>query len=107
MKNFRDTADAPNAQYYIGYIYFKNEQWPDAAKAFDDVLKFPENQKSADAMYYKAVSLQKNHQLTDAAQTYKEFIKKYPRNTHVEDAHRNLRSMGMDSSAASKKRSNK
>ena len=35
VKNFHDTADAPNAQYYIGYTYFNNEQWGDAAKAFD------------------------------------------------------------------------
>ena len=104
VKNFRDTADAPNAQYYIGYIYFNNEQWMDAAKAFDDVLgKFPENPKSADAMYYKAVSLQKNHQYTESAKTYREFIARYSSSTHISDAHRNLRAMGMESSTGAKK----
>ncbi len=106
VKNFHDTSDAPNAQYYIGYIYFNNEQWGDAAKAFDDVLtKFPENPKSADAMYYKAVSLQKNHEPTEAAKVYKDFIARYATNTHVADAHRNLRALGMESSSGAKKRS--
>jgi len=105
VKNFHDTADAPNAQYYIGYIYFNNEQWADAIKAFDDALKFPENPKSADALYYKAVSLQKNHEPTEAAKLYKDFIARYPTNVHVADAHRNLRALGMDSSAGAKKRS--
>jgi tol-pal system protein YbgF len=104
VKDFRDTADAPNAQYYIGYIYFNNEQWPDAAKAFDDVLtKFPENPKSPDALYYKAVSLQKNHQPTDSAKAYREFIQRYPRNDRVDQAHKNLRALGMESSTGAKK----
>jgi tol-pal system protein YbgF len=104
VKDFRDTADAPNAQYYIGYIYFNNEQWPDAAKAFDDVLtKFPENPKTPDALYYKGVSLQKNKEPTEAAKAYREFLQRYPRNDRVEAVHRNLRALGMESSTGSKK----
>jgi tol-pal system protein YbgF len=104
VKDFPTTADAPNAQYYIGYIYFNNEQWADAAKAFDDVLgKFPENPKSPDALYYKAVSMQKNHQNTDAAKAYREFIQRYPRNDRIPQAHTNLRALGMESSSGAKK----
>jgi len=105
VKNFPETADAPNAQYYIGYIYFTGgANYADAAKAFDDVLeKWPENPKTADAMYYKAVSLQKDGQRTAAATVYKDFIKKYPHNEHVDQAHKNLRTMGMEGASASKK----
>jgi len=103
VKNFPDTADAPNAQFYIGYIYFTGgSNWADAAKAFDDVLeRWPENPKSADAMYYKAVSLQKDNQRTAAAKTFRDFLAKYPHSEHVDQAHRDLRALGMES--ASKK----
>ncbi|HLH40285.1 MAG TPA: tetratricopeptide repeat protein [Bryobacteraceae bacterium] len=104
VKNFPDTADAPTAQYYIGYIYFNSgTNYADAAKAFDDVLeRWPENPKTADAMYYKGVALQKLGQKTAAAKTLKDYIAKYPRGEHVEQAHRDLRAMGMEASTAKK-----
>src|SRR5579875_256383 len=85
VKNFPDTADA--------------------AKAFDDVLElWPENPKTADAMYYKGVALQKLGQKTAAAKVLKDYIAKYPRGEHVEQAHRDLRAMGMEASTAKKQR---
>jgi TolA-binding protein len=95
VKNFQDTADAPNAQYYIGYIYFSSgSNFTDAAKAFDDVLeKWPENPKSADAMYYKGVALIKAGQKTAAAKTLRDYIAKYPHGDHVDMAHQDLRSL--------------
>ncbi len=106
VKNFPDTADAPTAQYYIGYIYFNSgTNYADAAKAFDDVLeRWPENPKTADAMYYKGVALQKLGQKTAAAKVLKDYIAKYPRGEHVEQAHRDLRAMGMEASTAKKQR---
>jgi tol-pal system protein YbgF len=108
VKSFPDTADAPNAQYYIGYIYFMGgANYADAAKAFDDVLeRWPENPKTPDAMYYKGVALQKDGQKTAAAKVLKQFIARYPHSNHVDQAHRDLRSMGMESSTA-KKQQNK
>jgi len=106
VKNFPETADAPNAQFYIGYIYFNGgANFADAAKAFDDVvMRWPENPKSGDAMYYKAVSLQKDGQRTAAVKGYKDFIAKYPHHDKVDQAHKNLRTLGMDSPSASKRR---
>lgn len=95
VKNFPNTADAPNAQYYIGYIYFSSgSNWTDAAKAFDDVLeKWPENPKTADAMYYKGVALQKAGQKSAAAKTLRDYIAKYPHGDHVDMAHQDLRAL--------------
>ena len=106
VKSFPDTADAPNAQFYIGYIYFNGgANYADAAKAFDDVvMRWPENPKSADAMYYKAVSLQKDGQRTAAVKGYKDFIAKYPHHDKVDQAHKNLRTLGMDTPSSSKRR---
>ena len=55
-------------------------------------------------MYYKAVSLQKDGQRTAAVKAYKDFIAKYPHHDKVEQAHKNLRTLGMDSPSASKRR---
>jgi tol-pal system protein YbgF len=106
VKNFPDTSDAPNAQYYIGYIYYSGgANWSDAAKAFDDVLeRWPANPKTPDAMYYKGVSLQKDGQKTAAAKVFREYIAKYPKGDHVDQAHKNLRAMGMEASTTTKKR---
>jgi TolA-binding protein len=104
LKYFGDTARAPDAKYYIGYIYFGNEQWEDAIKAFDDVLGFPENPKTPEALYYKAVSLMKwtGHK-SESGVVFKEFIKRYPGSDHIEQAHKNLRVLGMEATPPRKK----
>ena len=104
VKCFHDTENAPNAQYQRAQIYYQNQQYEDAAQAFDDVSMWPENPKSQEALYYKAVSLQKGGHKTDAAKVSREYLDRYPRGDHVQGAHANLRSMGMDTSR-SKKRS--
>ena len=105
LKYFSDRANAPSAQYYIGYIYFNAAMYEDAAKAFDAVLeRFPENPKTAEALYYKAVSLMKGEHRTEAGDVFKEFIDRYPRNEHVSQAHANLRALGLERSGAAKKR---
>ena len=58
VKYAPQSENAPNAQYYIGMIYFRGQQWADAAKAFDAVLeKYPKNPKTPDAEYMKACAL--------------------------------------------------
>ncbi|HWZ30287.1 MAG TPA: tetratricopeptide repeat protein [Bryobacteraceae bacterium] len=107
VKNFDKTENAPAAQYQVGYLYFQAGQYEDAVKAFDMVLEhWGENPKTQEALYYKAVSLQKAKSLTDAGRAYKEYLAKYPHGEHVQNAHQNLRALGMESSprSTSKKR---
>lgn len=104
VKNFPDTENAPNAQWYIGYMYFNAGQYDDAVKAFDVVLKMPENPKTPEALYYKGLSLMKGERRTEAGATFKEFLKRYPSNQHVANVHQYLRTLGMEPRATSKKR---
>jgi TolA-binding protein len=103
-KYFPTTAEAPAAQYYIGYIYYNNGQYPDAIKAFEAVEPFPENPKTPEALYYKAVSLQKTEQRTEAGAAYKEFLRRYPRSEHAEFAHKALQALGLEHKPAAKKK---
>jgi TolA-binding protein len=97
VKYFGTTENAPEAQYQIGYMYFQANQFDDAVQAFDAVgERWPENRSTQEALYYKAVALQKGHHSTDAVKAYKEYLAKYPRGVHVQNAHANLRTLGME-----------
>jgi tol-pal system protein YbgF len=107
IKSYPDRAEAADAQYYIGYIYYNAGQFADAAKAFDAVDSFPPNPKTPEALYYRAVSLVKSDHRTDAGNAgtvFKEFLKRYPRSDHASQAHANLRALGLERSAPGKKR---
>jgi TolA-binding protein len=103
VKCFPKSANAPNAQWYIGQIYYRTQNWPDAVQAFDAVLEqFPKNSKTADAQYMKAVALMSNHQKTDAGKEFRNFIATYPDSPKVPEAHKHLRELGLDSPARRK-----
>ena len=91
IKFFPTDYYAPTAQYHIGEIYMRGEQYDDAAQAFDKVVEqFPKNERTADAAYYKAVSLQKAGHISDAKSEYRSFISNYPANEHTVQARKNL-----------------
>jgi TolA-binding protein len=97
VKYAPQSENAPNAEYYIGQIYYRGKDWGDAVKAFDAVLeKFPPNPKTADAQYMKACALMNNQQKTDAAKEFKAFIASYPDHPKVKEAHQHLRELGLE-----------
>ncbi len=104
IKAYPDRAEAADAQYYIGYIYYNAGQYNDAAKAFDAVDSFPPNPKTPEALYYRAVSLMRANLRTEAGMVFKEFLMRYPRSEHVAQAHANLRALGLERPTPAKKR---
>ena len=98
LKYFPQSANAPSAQYYIGQIYYRTQNWADAVKAaFDQVLeKFPKNSKTADAQYYKACALMNNHQKNDAGQEFHSFLKAFPDHPKAAEAHKHLVELGLE-----------
>ncbi len=104
VKCYGDSANAPEAQYQIANIYFNNNQFDSAAPAFQVVVdRWPENQKSQEARYYAAVSLMKDNQKTEAGKGFKEYLAKYPHGKHVDQAHANLKALGLEHSTAKKR----
>jgi len=103
LKWFPQSANAPNAQFYIGQIYYRAQDWPNAVKAFDAVLeKFPKNAKTADAQYYKACALMNNHQKTDAGKEFKNFLAAFPDSSKAADAHKHLQELGLETKRRAK-----
>jgi TolA-binding protein len=91
------SENAPNAQFYIGQIYYRGEDWENAAKAFDAVLEqFPTNSKTLEAHYMKACALMKAKKNTAAGAEFKSFIAKYPDSSRARDAHVHLQELGLE-----------
>lgn len=98
LKYYGTSENAHRAQYYIAEIYSRNDQFEDAAKAYDAVLeRYPPNSFTPEALYYKAVNLSKAKKRNEAIDTFQEFIRDYPTSEHVPMARQNLRSLGVSS----------
>ncbi len=100
LKYYTKTDLAPNAQYYIGDIYYRKGDFDSSVTAFDGVLeRFPENNKTVDARYMKGMSLLKSGQRTKAAQEFREIVKRYPNNELATKARGQLKSLGLNVSS--------
>ena len=104
LQYFKQTENAPLAQYYLGDIYMNAGQYEDAVKSFDAVLlNFPENPKNPDALYMKGVAYQKwGLHKNEAGKAYKELIKRYPDSSNVAKAHSHLRELGLEAGTSRK-----
>jgi TolA-binding protein len=97
LKYYDKTAQAPAAQFYIGYIHYSQKDYETAAQDFDAVLEkySDDNVKAPDAAYYKGLSLKQipGH-LNDAVKEFLQLIKDYPNNENAKKACTQLQSVG-------------
>jgi TolA-binding protein len=78
IAQFPTSESAPKAQYYMGVIYDRGEQYEDSVKAYDAVLeRYPENPATRDARYGKAVALMKLDRKVEAKKEFSAFLDKY------------------------------
>jgi TolA-binding protein len=103
---FYGTSDtAPNAQYYIGEIYYTRKDYDNALKAFDAVLeRFPDNNKTLDSMYMKGRSLFQMGERTKAANEFRAVYVRSPRSEMGAKAKAQLAAMGLSVNAGAPKR---
>jgi tol-pal system protein YbgF len=100
LKYFGSTDLAPNAQYYIGEIYYNQKNYDDALKAFDSVLeRYSENNKTLDAMYMKGRALFQLGEKTKAAQEFREVYNRAPRSELGGKAKAQLAAMGLSTAS--------
>ena len=96
LKYYKDTELAPNAQFYIGYIHFNQNDLESALADFDAVLeKYSENNKTPDAMLMKGKTLVKMGKPTQGASEFREVAKKYPRTDQATQAIAELKKLGL------------
>jgi len=78
IAHFPTSENAPKAQYYMGVIFDRGEQYDDSVKAYDAVLeRYPENPATRDALYGKAVALMKLDRKVEAKKEFTAFLDKY------------------------------
>ena len=106
LKYFGNTELAPNAQFYIGQIYYDKNDFRNAIPAFDSVLeRYQENNKTPDALYMKGMALLKSTQRNAAAQEFQSLVQKYPNAEVTAKARQQLKALGLNPAPAAAKRS--
>ena len=96
LKFYSTSEMAPNAQYYVGEIYYTRKDYENALQAFDAVLeRFPDNNKTLDAMYMKGRTLFQMGERTKAANEYRAVYARSPRSDLAAKAKAQLASMGL------------
>lgn len=96
LQNFGKTDLAPNAQFYVGEIYYRKGELEDAAKAFDLVLeKYPENNKTPDAHYMKGMSLVKMGARNKGRDEFYTLVKRFPNAGVTAKAKEQLKALGL------------
>jgi tol-pal system protein YbgF len=101
LKYYGGTEMAPNAQYYLGEIYYNRKDFENALQSFDMVLeKYPENNKTPDATYMKGRTLVQMGQRTKGAEQFAEVIKRWPRSDLASKAREQRKSLGLPANPA-------
>jgi tol-pal system protein YbgF len=109
LKYYGNTDLAPNAQYYIAEIHFRQGKLDEALQEFDMVLeKYPDNNKTPDALYMKGATLVKTGKRTQGKQEFCELAKRFPSSDLASKAKSHVKALGLTCGAAApirKKRS--
>ena len=102
LKYFSNTQFASNAQFYIGDLYNKKQDYPNALQAFDNVLeRFPDGSKTADAHYMKGVVLMALGRNDSAAREFRDVYSSYPETDLAAKAKARLKDLGLSVGASS------
>lgn len=98
---FGTTDLAPNAQYYIGEIYYAQKQFDQALQSFDAVLeRFPRNAKTNDARFMKGRTLVQMGERNAGAEEFRALIKESPNSDAAGQARNELKRLGLGTAPA-------
>ncbi len=96
LKYFSNTQFAPNAQFYIGDIYYRQKDFPNALQAFDSVLEhWSDNNKTPDAHYMKGLALMGMGKNDSAAREFRDVYTRYPDAEVAASAKARLKDLGL------------
>lgn len=105
LKFYGNTEMAPNAQYYVGEIFYNRKDYQNALRAFDTVLeRYPDNNKTLDAMYMKGRTLVQLGERSAGADVFRSVYNKAPRTELAAKAKAQLANMGLSVNAPAGKR---
>jgi tol-pal system protein YbgF len=96
LKYYGNTDLAPNAQFYIGEIHFRQNHLDNALREFDMVLeKYPDNNKTADALYMKGRTLLQLGRRTQAKEEFCDLVKRFPASDLASRSRAQVKNLGL------------
>jgi len=96
LKYYANTEYAPNAQFWIGQIYYEQGELENALKAFDAVLtEYDENTKTPDALLMKGRTLLRMGRRTPAVETFRTILADHPKKEAAPKACQELKTLGL------------
>ena len=91
VKKYPDSTYLPNANYWLGQLYYNKGKKDDAAYYFAVVVKnYPKSPKSSDAMYKVGVIMQEKGQADKAKAVFTQVVKQYPNTDAAKQAQKRL-----------------
>ena len=100
IKYYPNTDLAGNAYYYLADIEYRQGNYQQAAKDYDEVLQnFPSGNKAAAAQLKKGFALIELGQKDDGVGELRHVIQRYPRSPEATQAQDRLRKLGVTSRA--------
>jgi tol-pal system protein YbgF len=93
IKQYPDSTYQPNANYWLGQLYYNKGKKDDAAYYFAVVVKnYPKSPKSPDAMYKVGIIMQEKGQSEKAKAVFQQVVKQYPNTESARAAQKRLSS---------------
>ena len=100
IKFYPNTDLAGNCYFYLGEIQFRQGNYQQAAKSYDQVLQnFPTGSKAASAQLKKGFSLIELGKQEDGAVELQHVIQRYPRSNEALQARERLKKLGVSTTA--------
>ncbi|HVB58574.1 MAG TPA: tol-pal system protein YbgF [Candidatus Acidoferrales bacterium] len=95
IKNFPSNDLASNSQFYLGEIYYAQNDFKDAISAYDDVLtNYPRSFKLASSLYKKATAELELGLKASGIRDLREVERRFPGSDESRRAHAKLREIG-------------
>ena len=105
LKYYGDTELAPNAQFYLGEIAYKQKQYDQAVTEFDKVLTvYPKSFKIQPAHLRKGMALIELGQKTQGVRELRDVVKRYPNSEEDRLARAKLKELGVSPTATAANR---
>lgn len=91
VKQYPDSTYQPNANYWLGQLFYNKGKKDDSAYYFAVVVKnYPKSPKAPDAMYKVGVIMQEKGQADKAKAVYQQVIKQYPTSNAAKQAQKRI-----------------
>ncbi|MBW7982557.1 cell division protein CpoB [Enterobacillus tribolii] len=91
VKQYPDSTYQPNANYWLGQLFYNKGKKDDAAYYFAVVVKnYPKSPKASEAMYKVGVIMQEKGQKDKAKAVFQQVVKQYPNTDSAKQAQKRI-----------------